>query len=58
MSVVLFTQDDKRMCRIILSYLARLAVTDFPYYLANGTIFGEKVIKHTMCALISSIKYV
>jgi len=57
-SVALFAQYDKRICRIILSYVACPAVTGFPHYLANGTIFGEKVIKHKMCVIISSMKYV
>jgi hypothetical protein len=50
-SVALFTQHDKRMCHIILSYeyVACLAVTVFLHYLAKVTNFGENVIKYKMC---------
>jgi hypothetical protein len=29
-----------------------------PHYLINGTIFGEKVIEHKMCALILPTSFV
>jgi hypothetical protein len=29
-----------------------------PYYPINGTIFGEKIVDRTMCALIFSINFV
>jgi hypothetical protein len=55
MSVVLIIQHAMRMCSIILSSVACLALPYFPHYLINGTIFGKKkVIEHKMCVLIFS----
>jgi len=41
-SVALFTQLAKRMCRFIFSSVACMAVRIFPRYLINGTIFGGR----------------
>jgi hypothetical protein len=38
--------------RIILSYVALLALPYFLHYLINGTIFTKKIIKHEIRVLI------
>jgi len=54
--VALVIQHVKRMVRIVLSFLTRLALPYFLHHLINGTIFGRKkiYIEHKMCVVISS----
>ena len=54
--IALVIQHVKRMRRIVLSFLTRLALPYFLLHLTNGTIFGRKkiYIEHKMCVVISS----
>jgi len=51
--VALVTQHSKRVRRVVLSSVACLVVSHFPYYFINGTIIGKKIIERKICVNVN-----
>jgi len=58
LEVAIFIQHAKRMRRVMLSSVARLALPYFPRYLVNSKSCGKKYIEHKTCVLIFSTTFV